>query len=84
MPQHDDPFDYYFDRMDLTDPHGEYDDDAMLETIRSLDDQACQNLLSSIGIQTYSYETIEDLREAIEQNFLDGTLDADSILYEVC
>jgi hypothetical protein len=37
--------------------------------------EACVELLHAVCIQTYDHESIDILREAVEVNVLDGTID---------
>lgn len=43
--------------------------------INWLDRIALENILTSISIECYGYESDDDLRDAIRENISDGTLD---------
>ena len=73
---------------------GEYWDDILRVCIQDdwqepatyhtgeLDRNECSEILESISIQVFDSETVETLREAIDANIIDGTIDAQEFCEE--
>jgi hypothetical protein len=49
------------------------------QIINSLTREQCIQLLEWCDIQIYDNETIEELKEAVQSNYEDGTLDSEDI-----
>jgi len=56
------------------------DTEEIKRVISTLSRKACEDILERIYIQVYDSEGLEDLRDAVEANYMDGCLEDDDIL----
>lgn len=53
--------------------------EAIYQKTRTLSRAACEELLYAASIAVYDHETLSELRTAVFENYLDGTIGADEI-----